>query len=67
ARRAGRRCGHARTGETFEIPLDLPNLPFGMARHPRHDADPAHGWLRARARESMTGGGEGRAEAEAQR
>ncbi|MFJ7777413.1 LysR family transcriptional regulator [Streptomyces yangpuensis] len=49
--------------ETFEIPLDLPALPFGMAWHPRHDADPAHGWLRARARELMTEGGEGRPEA----
>ncbi|MGN5391509.1 LysR family transcriptional regulator [Streptomyces sp. JL7001] len=40
--------------ETFDIPLDLPPLPFGMAWHPRHDADPAHAWLRDRARELMT-------------
>ncbi|GAA0267999.1 LysR substrate-binding domain-containing protein [Streptomyces polychromogenes] len=39
---------------TFEIPLDLPPLPFGLAWHPRHDADPAHAWLRARARELVT-------------
>ncbi|MGW6983705.1 LysR family transcriptional regulator [Streptomyces sp. NPDC054932] len=37
--------------EAFEIPLALPPLPFGMAWHPRHDADPAHAWLRACARE----------------
>lgn len=36
---------------TFEVPLDLPTLPFGLAWHPRHDADPAHTWLRACARE----------------
>ncbi|MEV6950559.1 LysR family transcriptional regulator [Streptomyces sp. NPDC051183] len=35
---------------TFEIPLELPSLPFGMAWHPRHDADPAHAWLRRCAR-----------------
>ncbi|MDJ0386301.1 LysR family transcriptional regulator [Streptomyces sp. G-G2] len=39
--------------ETFEIPLDLPALRFGMAWHPRHDADPAHAWLRSRARELL--------------
>ncbi|MFD7027497.1 LysR family transcriptional regulator [Streptomyces sp. NPDC059917] len=37
--------------ETFPIPLDLPTMPFGMAWHPRHDADPAHAWLRSCARE----------------
>lgn len=31
---------------TFEIPFRLPPLSFGMAWHPRHDADPAHAWLR---------------------
>ncbi|MFF4369255.1 LysR family transcriptional regulator [Streptomyces sp. NPDC001594] len=36
---------------TFEVPLNLPTLPFGLAWHPRHDADPAHTWLRACARE----------------
>ncbi|AYV26261.1 Nodulation protein D 2 [Streptomyces sp. ADI95-16] len=40
--------------ETFRIPLDLPALPFGMAWHPRHDADPAHAWLRGCARELLT-------------
>ncbi|MCB5182823.1 LysR family transcriptional regulator [Streptomyces antimicrobicus] len=34
----------------FTVPLDLPTLPFGMAWHPRHDADPAHAWLRDCAR-----------------
>ncbi|MFF8642257.1 LysR family transcriptional regulator [Streptomyces sp. NPDC015345] len=38
---------------TFEIPLDLPPLPLGMAWHPRHDADPAHAWLRGCARELL--------------
>ncbi|WP_404961758.1 LysR family transcriptional regulator [Streptomyces sp. 147326] len=45
--------------ETFEIPLALPPLPFGMAWHPRHDADPAHAWLRACARELIPTGQEG--------
>ncbi|MCX0243652.1 LysR family transcriptional regulator [Streptomyces drozdowiczii] len=36
---------------TFEIPFPLPPLPFGMAWHPRHDADPAHAWLRERFRQ----------------
>ncbi|WP_078593866.1 LysR family transcriptional regulator [Streptomyces sp. NRRL S-920] len=38
---------------TFEIPLDLPPLPLGMAWHPRHDADPAHAWLRGCARDLL--------------
>ncbi|BFV60968.1 LysR family transcriptional regulator [Kitasatospora sp. CMC57] len=38
----------------FEIPLELPPLLFGLAWHPRHDADPAHAWLRGRIRELMT-------------
>ncbi|MFF4388311.1 LysR family transcriptional regulator [Streptomyces sp. NPDC001552] len=42
----------------FEIPLALPSLPFGMAWHPRHDADPAHAWLRACARELVPAGPE---------
>ncbi|MFF3639819.1 LysR family transcriptional regulator [Streptomyces sp. NPDC002564] len=40
----------------FEIPLDLPPLPLGMAWHPRHDADPAHAWLRGCARELLLRG-----------
>ncbi|MEV7418686.1 LysR family transcriptional regulator [Streptomyces sp. NPDC089919] len=35
----------------FEVPLPLPPLRFGLAWHPRHDADPAHRWLRACVRE----------------
>ncbi|GLX16776.1 MULTISPECIES: LysR family transcriptional regulator [Streptomyces] len=38
---------------TFEVPLELPPLPVGLAWHPRHDADPAHVWLRACARELL--------------
>ncbi|MFJ3922018.1 LysR family transcriptional regulator [Streptomyces sp. NPDC090022] len=40
----------------FEVPLTLPPLPFGLAWHPRHDADPAHAWLRACAKELMLDG-----------
>ncbi|MYV96875.1 LysR family transcriptional regulator [Streptomyces sp. SID3343] len=32
--------------KTFDIPLDLPPVPLGLAWHPRHDADPGHAWLR---------------------
>ncbi len=39
----------------LEIPLDLPALPFGLAWHPRHDADPAHAWLRGCIRELLAG------------
>ncbi|WP_405495844.1 LysR family transcriptional regulator [Streptomyces sp. NBC_00096] len=45
--------------EVFEIPLELPPLPFGMAWHPRHDADPAHAWLRDCARALMPAGAQG--------
>ncbi|MBC9713196.1 LysR family transcriptional regulator [Streptomyces sp. TRM66268-LWL] len=38
---------------TFPVPLDLPPLRLAMAWHPRLDADPAHGWLRACVRELM--------------
>ncbi|MFJ7901176.1 LysR family transcriptional regulator [Streptomyces sp. NPDC096198] len=30
----------------FEVPLELPPLHLALAWHPRHDADPAHAWLR---------------------
>lgn len=48
--------------ETFAMPLDLPAMPFDMAWHPRHDADPAHAWLRACARDLVPrqGAGPGR-------
>lgn len=36
----------------FEVPLPLPPLRLGMAWHPRHDADPAHAWLRRAVRET---------------
>ncbi|MFF4251212.1 LysR family transcriptional regulator [Streptomyces sp. NPDC001663] len=38
---------------TFEVPLPLPPLQLGMAWHPRHDADPAHAWLRRTVRELL--------------
>ncbi|WP_426404799.1 LysR family transcriptional regulator [Streptomyces sp. R-07] len=40
---------------TFDVPLDLPPLPVGLAWHPRHDADPAHAWLRGCVRDLMRG------------
>ncbi|MFD4597092.1 LysR family transcriptional regulator [Streptomyces sp. NPDC058464] len=44
---------------TFEVPLPLPPIPLGLAWHPRHDADPAHAWLRRCVRELLVGGGSG--------
>ncbi|MFI9807761.1 LysR family transcriptional regulator [Streptomyces sp. NPDC052301] len=38
---------------TFDIPLPLPSVEVGFAWHPRHDADPAHAWLRDCVRELM--------------
>lgn len=35
----------------FEIPLPLPPLRLGLAWHPRHEADPAHAWLRGTVRD----------------
>ncbi|MEU2439380.1 LysR family transcriptional regulator [Streptomyces rubradiris] len=40
----------------FEIPLPLPTMAVGFAWHPRHDADPAHAWLRGCVRELLTSG-----------
>ncbi|WP_394814070.1 LysR family transcriptional regulator [Streptomyces salyersiae] len=40
---------------TFEVPLPLPALRLGLAWHPRHDADPAHAWLRGCVRELVAG------------
>ncbi|ARP71911.1 LysR family transcriptional regulator [Streptomyces pluripotens] len=37
----------------FDVPLRLPPLRVGLAWHPRHDADPAHAWLRACVRDLM--------------
>lgn len=41
---------------SFEIPLPLPPLTLGMAWRPRHDADPAHAWLRGTVRALLSGG-----------
>ncbi|MER5207473.1 LysR family transcriptional regulator [Streptomyces sp. NPDC002825] len=41
---------------TFEVPLELPPLPVGLAWHPRHDADPAHAWLRGCVRDLLLDG-----------
>jgi len=45
---------------TFDIPLRLPPLRLGLAWHPRHDADPAHAWLRRTVRELLTDWSAGR-------
>jgi DNA-binding transcriptional LysR family regulator len=37
----------------FEVPLRLPPLDLGLAWHPRHEADPAHAWLRRTVRELL--------------
>ncbi|MFI1911766.1 LysR substrate-binding domain-containing protein [Nocardia sp. NPDC020380] len=37
----------------FRIPLDLPSAEVAMAWHPRHHADSAHSWLRARVRATV--------------
>ncbi|MFJ5807259.1 LysR family transcriptional regulator [Streptomyces sp. NPDC093093] len=50
----GAPLAHGMGLETFPVPLELPTLPFGMAWHARHDADPAHTWLRDRARDLIT-------------
>lgn len=39
---------------SLEIPLPLPPIRFALAWHPRHDADPAHAWLRTRLGELAT-------------
>lgn len=39
----------------FEVPLVLPPLDLGLAWHPRHEADPAHAWLRRTVRELLAG------------
>ncbi|MEV6838901.1 LysR family transcriptional regulator [Streptomyces sp. NPDC051133] len=49
----GRPMAHALGLATFEIPLALPAVEVGFAWHPRHDADPAHAWLRDCVRELM--------------
>ncbi|MYS89353.1 MULTISPECIES: LysR family transcriptional regulator [Streptomyces] len=38
---------------TFDVPLWLPPVRVGLAWHPRHDVDPAHGWLRGTMREIL--------------
>jgi len=46
---------------TAEVPLKLPPLHLGLAWHPRHDADPAHAWLRRTVRELLAQWSAGRA------
>ncbi|MGW1989061.1 LysR family transcriptional regulator [Embleya sp. NPDC001921] len=38
---------------TFEVPLELPALPMGLAWHPRNDADLGHAWLRRCVRDVL--------------
>ncbi|MEU6505519.1 LysR family transcriptional regulator [Streptomyces sp. NPDC046942] len=49
----GSTLAHALGLATFEIPLRLPVVRIGFAWHPRHDADPAHAWLRDCVRRLM--------------
>ncbi|MGW4695085.1 hypothetical protein ACWEO1_22210 [Kitasatospora cineracea] len=39
----------------FPIPLRLPPMELGMARHPRNDGDPAHHWFRERLAAAVLG------------
>lgn len=41
----------------FPVPLDLPPLPLSLAWHPRHEADPAHTWLRRTVHATMLDSG----------
>ena len=36
---------------TFSLPVSLPPMTVSLLWHPRHDADPAHRWLRERVRQ----------------
>ncbi|MFF8725400.1 LysR family transcriptional regulator [Streptomyces sp. NPDC015171] len=56
--RAGRELAVTLGLVPFEIPLPLPAIRLGFAWHPRHDADPAHAWLRGCVRELMLQGAE---------
>lgn len=47
-----RYTGHLRDGMfRFTIPLALPEITISLLWHPRHDADPAHRWLRSCVRD----------------
>jgi DNA-binding transcriptional LysR family regulator len=47
-----RHTGNLRAGlHTFALPFDLPEITVSLLWHPRHDADPAHRWLRGCVRE----------------
>lgn len=39
--------------ELVDVPLELPPLAIGLAWHPRHAADGAHGWLRSAVRRAL--------------
>ncbi|MEU2725370.1 LysR family transcriptional regulator [Streptomyces smyrnaeus] len=53
--RTGLRLGAAHVARlglvSFEIPLELPDMPIAQAWHPRYEKDPAHSWLRHCVRE----------------
>ncbi|WP_018544011.1 LysR family transcriptional regulator [Streptomyces sp. LaPpAH-108] len=53
----GRTLAEALGLVTFPVPLPLPPLRVGIAWHPRHDADPAHAWLRDGVRGLLRGAG----------
>ena len=39
--------------ELVDVPLELPPVAIGLAWHPRHAADGAHGWLRSAVRRAL--------------
>jgi len=42
-----RHTGFLRDGmQSFPLPVSVPGIVISMIWHPRHDADPAHRWLR---------------------
>ena len=39
---------------TFRLPFETPELLISLLWHPRHDADPAHRWMRERIRDACS-------------
>jgi len=48
---AERAVREQRAIQMFKLPFETSGLSIGQAWHPRHDADPAHRWLRSKIRE----------------
>ncbi len=57
-----RHTGNLRDGMySFALPVAVPEITVSLLWHPRHDADPAHRWLRACVRDVCAGKKERRA------